>query len=223
MKVVANNINSGFAGAELIERLRSSDIDAMEIIYNDHKKSAISHMRKFNNDEEILNDIYQDTMVAIFKKSLEPGFVLTCDLQGYINRICRNLLLNRINIEKKQREIEDGSYILKKSRNNPEDTEQYNEARISARPNINNGIIEEEEDVININIENVSLFNKVWNQMKNLSEKCFEIINRTFLLNENNETVSEELGFKDKVNFKSKKAKCLKQLKTEALKLKIHS
>jgi DNA-directed RNA polymerase specialized sigma24 family protein len=180
-------------------------------------------MRKINNDEEILNDIYQDTMEVIFKKSLDSSFKLTCDLQGYINRICRNLLLNRNNIEKKQREIEDGSYILKKNKNNTEETEQYNQARISARPNINKGIIEEEEDLINLNIENVSLFNKILNQMRNLSEKCFEIINRTFLLSENNETVSEELDFKDKVNFKSKKAKCLKQLKTEALKLKIHS
>ena len=117
MRVVSNNVNSGFAGVELIERLRISDAKAMDIIYNDHKRLALLHMRKFYNDEEILNDIYQDTMVALFKKSLEPNFELTCDLQGYINRICRNLLLNRVNIEKKQREIKDGSYILKKGRN----------------------------------------------------------------------------------------------------------
>ena len=223
MRSVTINENFGFAGVELIERLRNSDSNAMETIYNDHKASAMRHMSKFNNDEEILNDIYQDTMVVVFKKSLEPDFKLTFDLQGYINRICRNLLLNRTKIEIKQREIEDGSYFLKKNKNNLEETEHYNQARISSRPNINKGIIEEEEDLININIENIGLFNKVWKQMKNLSEKCYEIINRTFLLNESNDKVSEELGFKDKVNFKSKKAKCLKQLRTEALKLKIHA
>ena len=93
MRSVTINENFGFAGGELIERLRNSDSNAMETIYNDHKASAIRHMSKFNNDEEILNDIYQDTMVIVFKKSLEPDFKLTCDLQGYINRICRNLLL----------------------------------------------------------------------------------------------------------------------------------
>ena len=191
MRVVRNNVNSGFAGFELIERLRISDSKAMDIIYNDHKKLALLHMRKFYNDEEILNDIYQDTMVAVFKKSLEPNFELTCDLQGYINRICRNLLLNRIKIEKKQKEI----FESKK----------------------------DDEDFTNLDIENASLFNKVWNQMKNLSEKCFEIINRTYLLAETNENVAECLGYKDGLVFKNIKSRCLKKLKVDALKLKIHS
>ena len=191
MRVVANNVKSGFAGVELIERLRISDAKAMDIIYNDHKKQAILHMRKYYHDEEILNDIYQDTMVAVFKKSLEPNFELTCDLQGYINRICRNLLLNRIKIEKKQKEIFE--------------------------------MLEEDEDFTNLNIENVSLFNKVWNQMKNLSEKCFEIINRTYLLAETNENVAESLGYKDGLVFKNIKSRCLKKLKVDAIKLKIHS
>lgn len=191
MRVVANNSKIGLAGLELIERLRISDYTAMEIIYNDHKKSALLHMRKFNNEEDILNDIYQDTMEVIFKKSLEPNFNLTCDLQGYINRVCRNLLLNRIKIEKKQKEIFQ--------------------------------IPEEEEEVINLNIENVSLFNKVWKQMKKLSEKCFEIINRTYLLEETNENVAEAMGYKDELVFKNIKSRCLRKLRVDALKIKIHS
>ena len=59
--------------------------------------------------------------------------------------------------------------------------------------------------------------------MKNLSEKCFEIINRTYLLAETNENVAESMGYKDGLVFKNIKSRCLKKLKVDALKLKIHS
>ena len=42
-------------------------------------------------------------------------------------------------------------------------------------------------------------------------------------MQETDEFVANEMDFKDKIAFKSKKSKCLKKLKVEALKIKLHS
>ena len=221
MRIEKSIESSGYAGVELIIRLRNSDPGVMDLIYNEHKNSAFFHMKKMSNQEEILEDVYQDAMVAVYKKSLDPDFELTCDFQGYINTVCKNQLLNRLKIEEKQREIQSGNHILRKQKSNADLSERYNEANTSSRPNTIKEIAE--EDIMPLNIDNINVFNLVKTKMKDLSEKCYEIINRTFLMGESNEFVSDALDFKDKIVFKNIKARCLRDLKLKALKLKIHS
>lgn len=220
MRVVRNDDSSGYSGVELIERLRNSDRNAMEAIYNNHRNSAMYYMKTMYTDEEILKDVYQDSMVIVSQKVLEPDFDLTCDFQGYINRICRNQLLNRVKDEQKQRSILSGDY-LNKHKDNSDGIEKYNEVKNSSRPNIVKA--PSEIDTTPLNIENIKILNSVKEKMKELSDKCYEIINRTYLLQETNEIVADEMGYKDKAVFKNIKSRCFKRLKIEALKLKIHS
>jgi len=222
MRVVRNNNDSNYTDAELIDLLNKSHNGIMDIIYYKHMGSAIRSMKKRYDDEDIIMDVYQESMFAVYKNILEPGFKLDTDFQGYINRVCRNQLLNRLKIEEKQKAIQSGEFIIKKRKSNSDITEQYNEANISSRPNIIK-TASEEEDLSTLNIENIALFNSIFNKMKELSIKCYEIINRIFLIQESDDFVANEMGIKDKIGFKSKKSKCLKKLKIEALKIKIHS
>jgi DNA-directed RNA polymerase specialized sigma24 family protein len=221
MRVVGNNSQSNYTDAELIDLLKKSHKGIMDIIYYKHMDSAIRFMKKRYDDEDICMDVYQESMAAVHKNVLDPEFKLDTDFQGYINRICRNQLLNRIKIEEKQNAIQTGDYFLKKTKNNSDSIELYNEANISSRPNTIKKTFEEE--IFALNIDNIALFNRIKNKMKDLSTKCYEIINRIFLMQEPDEFVANEMDFKDKIAFKSKKSKCLKKLKVEALKIKIHS
>lgn len=221
MRVVRNNEISGFVGFELIERLRNADSNAMDEIYHDHKKSAFNYMRKIYTDEQILEDVYQDAIAAVYKNVIVPSFVLSSDFQGYINRVCRNQLIIRINNEKKQEKIKDGSFVLKIRKTDPDVTQDDNEVGGNQRPNINRGLPREE--MVDTNIENISLFNRVWNQMKSMSEQCFEILNRSFLMEKKDEVVAEELGYANARTLINLKSRCLKKLKIQALKLQIHS
>lgn len=222
MRVVGNNSQSNYTDAELIDLLKKSHKGIMDIIYYKHMDSAIRFMKKRYDDEDIYMDVYQESMAAVHKNVLDPEFKLDTDFQGYINRICRNQLLNRIKIEEKQNAIQTGDYFFKKTKNNSDSIELYNEANISSRPNTIKKTFEEEE-IVALNIDNIALFNRIKNKMKELSTKCYEIINRIFLMQETDEFVANEMDFKDKIAFKSKKSKCLKKLKVEALKIKIHS
>ena len=222
MRVVGNNSESNYTDAELIDLLRKSHQGVMYIIYDKHKDSAIRFMKRRYDDEDLIKDVYQESMTAIHKNILNPGFNLTTDFQGYINRICKNQLLNRIKAEQKQKAIQSGEFVFKKQKKNSEEFEEFNEVNRSLRPNTHKGLTEESDEG-NLNIENIDLFNRVLNRMKTLSTKCQEIISRTFLMEESNEYVAEDMGYKDKIGFKNYKSRCLRDLKLEALKIKIHS
>ena len=222
MRVVGNNSESNYTDAELIDLLRKSHKGIMDIIYNKHKDSAIRFMKKRYDHEDIIMDVYQESMTAIYKNILNPVFKLTTDFQGYINTVCEYQLLNAIKKEKKQDLIKSGDFVLKNQKKNPGGFEGLIEVNRSLRPNTHKGLTEESDEG-NLNIENIDLFNRVLNKMKTLSTKCQEIISRTFLMEESNEYVAEDMGYKDKIGFKNYKSRCLRDLRLEALKIKIHS
>jgi RNA polymerase sigma factor (sigma-70 family) len=222
MRVVKKNDESSFTDADLIDLLRKSHNGIMDIIYYKHKDSAIRFMKKRYDDEDIIMDVYLESMTAIYKNILNPDFKLTTDFQGYINTVCEYQLLNAIKKEQKQDLIKRGEFIIKKQKKISEEHQEFNDVFRSLRPNIHKGQTEEADEG-NLNIENIDLFNRVLNKMKVLSTKCQEIISRTFLQEESNEQVAEDMGYKDKIGFKNYKSRCLKELRLEALKIKIHS
>ena len=48
-----------------------------------------------HNDDDLLKDLYQDAIIVLFQKIKNPEFKLTCNIQTYINSVCRNQLLNK--------------------------------------------------------------------------------------------------------------------------------
>jgi len=222
MRVVRKNDESNYTDAELIELLRNSHKGVMDIIYYKHMDSAIRFMRKKYDDEYVIMNVYQDSMEAVYKNALDPVFKLDTDFQGYINRICRNLLLNAIKKEQKQDSIKSGDFLLKKQKKNTGEFEEFNDVNRSSRPNTNRGQIEEAEEGC-LNIDNINLFNLVFNKMKEIGTNCFEIINRAFLMGENDNLIAEELGYANARTVINLKSRCIKKLKIDALKLKIHS
>ena len=70
MIVVRNNKESNYTDADLIDLLRKSHNGIMDIIYYKHKDSAIRFMKKRYDDEDVIMDVYLESMTAIYKNIL---------------------------------------------------------------------------------------------------------------------------------------------------------
>ena len=75
----------------------TSDIN----LYNKHKDYCLRFMNKMYSDEEINKDIYQDAVIVFIEKIRADKLALeNTSIQTYLNSICRNQVLIRLNKKK---------------------------------------------------------------------------------------------------------------------------
>jgi RNA polymerase sigma factor (sigma-70 family) len=194
MRVVANNSNSNYTDTEVINSLRESD-NGLDLLYKRHKSYCINFMKSMYKDHEELKDIYHDSIMVFYEKINAPGFKLTCSIQTYLNTVCRNQILKRLNHKNR--------YEINESNDNDD---------------ILNSITDTLEDLDDINNERIIVMKKVFEQMRESSSKCYEIMVRFWYKNQTMETIAANMGFAHSDSAKSQKAKCQKQFSTEAYK-----
>ena len=80
---------------KLIEGIKRGDDEALNYLYNNYFDLIRIYILKNSGTEDDAYDIFQDAMVALFKKVSENHIDLTTDLKGYIFVIqhsCNSLL-----------------------------------------------------------------------------------------------------------------------------------
>jgi DNA-directed RNA polymerase specialized sigma24 family protein len=100
MRLVTNNDNSTYTDADVIKALRES-ADGLGQLYERHKSYCINFMKSMYRDHEELKDIYHDAVMVFYEKIHTPGFALTCSIQTYLNTVCRNQILKKLNHTKR--------------------------------------------------------------------------------------------------------------------------
>jgi RNA polymerase sigma factor (sigma-70 family) len=76
---------------KLIEGIRRGDDSTLNYLYNNYFDLIRNYIVKNSGTEDDAYDIFQDAMVALFKKVSENNMELTTDLKGYLFTIARNL------------------------------------------------------------------------------------------------------------------------------------
>lgn len=76
---------------KLIEGIRRGDDETLNYLYNNHFDLIRNYILKNSGTEDDAYDIFQDVMVALFKRVSKNHIDLTIDLQGYLFVIARNL------------------------------------------------------------------------------------------------------------------------------------
>ncbi|MCA1755841.1 MAG: sigma-70 family RNA polymerase sigma factor [Bacteroidales bacterium] len=76
---------------KLIEGIRRGDDYTLNYLYNNYFDLIRNHIIKNSGTEDDAYDIFQDAMVALFKKVSENHIELTTDLKGYLFIIARNM------------------------------------------------------------------------------------------------------------------------------------
>lgn len=80
----------------LLEGLLRSEAKPIESIYNAVLPSIIYYVRQNGGTETDARDLFQDALMALYKRLQQGDFELTCKLQSYLRVVCRNLWLKRL-------------------------------------------------------------------------------------------------------------------------------
>ena len=141
------------SGQEVLNKIRQ-DESYFNVIYREHRNYTLNYFsRNWSSvDEDTLTDIYQNAVVVLLEKSRDPNFKLTCNVQTYLNSVCRNQLLNK----KKS-----GDSMM----NN---TDEFDE-----------NITDWHESFDNVREERLSLIENKLNQLKDDGGKCYELHRKT--------------------------------------------
>ena len=185
----------------ILTHLRDN-VDYLETIYTKHKTYCINFMRKMINYEDkddLLEDIYQDAVIVLYEKVLEGKFELTSTIQTYLNSVCRNQILRRNNLSKKETPID---YYLSDSENES-GSYKYNE--------IITDWLSTEND---INNERVKAIVRSLELMKEAKGNCYEILTSFYYHKKSMQQIAEYFGYTNADNAKNQKARCQEKLKT---------
>lgn len=194
MRVVRNNDESNYTDADLISSLREG-ADGLDLLYKRHKSYCINFMKSMYKDHEELKDIYHDAVMVFYEKINTPGFELTCSIQTYLNTVCRNQILKRVN-----------------------HSNRYGFNGSDENGDILESITDTLEELDDVNNERIKVMKKVFEQMKETSSKCYELLVRFWYKNQTMDLIADNMQFSNSDSAKSQKAKCQKQFKTEVYK-----
>lgn len=86
---------------KLIEGIRKGDDNTLNYLYSNYFNTVRSHVLRNSGTEEDAYDIFQDTLMALFKKIQANHMELTTDLKGYVFAISRNLWSNQLRRKKR--------------------------------------------------------------------------------------------------------------------------
>lgn len=194
MRVVANNSNTNYTDKDVINALRESD-NGLDLLYKRHKSYCINFMKSMYKDHEELKDIYHDAIMVFYEKINTLGFELTCSIQTYLNTVCRNQILKRVNHTKR--------YEINGSDDNDDIIESITDT------------LEEFDDVNN---ERIKVMRKVFEQMRESSSKCYEIMVRFWYKQHSMEKIAIDLGYANARTVINLNGRCRKDFKTEVYK-----
>lgn len=194
MRVVSFREPNSYTDHELISLLKE-DSEALSIVYKRHKSYCINFMKSMYNDYDEIKDIFQDAVIVFYENLNKPEFTLTCSIQTYLNSISRNQILKRINFSSR--------YEIK----NTDDKSEFLE-----------NITDWFDDGKEVNNERVNAMKDVLKQMKESSNKCYDILVRFFYQNQTMDKIAVDLGYTNADNAKNQKYRCQEKLKTEVFK-----
>lgn len=75
----------------IIEGIRNQDDKILNWLYDNYFSTVKKHILNNNGTKEDASDIFQDTVIVLYKQINENKLTLTSDLKGYFFGIARNL------------------------------------------------------------------------------------------------------------------------------------
>lgn len=84
------------ADQALLNGLLSGEAGKVELLYDAYLPDIIGYVRRNNGSEADARDIFQEALIAIYRKLKDKDLELTVSLRTYISVICRNLWLRSL-------------------------------------------------------------------------------------------------------------------------------
>lgn len=87
----------------LLEGIRLNDTDTLEYIYKKFYPSVKNFILLNSGNDDDAKDIFQESIIVIFRRLKEESFTITCSFKTYIFSICKNLWLKELERRKLER------------------------------------------------------------------------------------------------------------------------
>lgn len=81
---------------QLLEGIKIGDRKVIIQVYDLVLPSVIQWVKENNGTEEDARDVFQESMISVFRRLESSSFTLTCTLKSYLRIVCRNLWLSKL-------------------------------------------------------------------------------------------------------------------------------
>ncbi|MEO1258787.1 MAG: sigma-70 family RNA polymerase sigma factor [Bacteroidota bacterium] len=150
--------------------------------------SMIAHFIKKNSGTEAdAEDIFQDSLIALYNKANQGTLVLSASLQTYIYSIAKNLWLKKLRVKKRNVELKDTH------ENFPVDEDIFD------------NIVKNERDEL------------IADMLQSMGEDCKKVLQYFYFDKYKMKQIMELMGWQSEQVAKNKKSNCMKKLKTKVL------
>lgn len=95
----------------VLERIKEGDEKILSYLYKQHKTMVKNFVLKNNGDDTAVEDILQDSVIAVWKNVNKPGFLLQSKLSTYIMAIAKNLWFKELKKKSKFKLVDEGNHI----------------------------------------------------------------------------------------------------------------
>jgi RNA polymerase sigma factor (sigma-70 family) len=103
MKKVSEKISD----REILEGIKTSRNNILEYVYQQFYPMIYKYVITNNGNAEEARDIFQDGIVVLYEKSLQPDFRLTASIGTFLYSVCRNLWRNKLNRQKSRETLQE--------------------------------------------------------------------------------------------------------------------
>lgn len=183
---------------DLLKKIKENS-DYLSLVYNRCKINSINFMRSMTNGKlnDQFEDIYQDATIVLYEKIAKDDFNLTASFQTYLNSVCRNQLLKKI--DKKSLTI-----VLN-------DRYEQGDDNFSFLENIAD-VLEPIEGEIE---EKFKAIERALKKIKKAGSHCYELLTLFWYHQKSMIEIADLMGYSNAANTKHQKSRCQKKLKND--------
>jgi RNA polymerase sigma factor (sigma-70 family) len=177
-------VNSTEQDQYLLEGLAKENKQAIEYIYKNNYKSIQKLVLYNNGDDDDAADVFQEALVVLYEKSINPDFRLSCQIKTFLYSVAKRIWLKRLNTKNKFSALSEDADSL----SNSDDTN-------------------EKEQELQRN------FNLMEDALSKLGEPCRSLLEAYYLENKDMNQIAALFNYTNSDNAKTQKYKCMIRLK----------
>jgi len=95
----------------VLENMKQGDEQMLVYLYKEHYTMVKNFVLKNSGDETVVDDILQDTVIAVWKNTNKPGFLLQSKLSTYIMAIAKNLWFKELKKRTKFKLVDENNQL----------------------------------------------------------------------------------------------------------------
>jgi RNA polymerase sigma factor (sigma-70 family) len=173
-----------YSDQKIIEEIRNGNEEMLVYVYKQNYTPVRNFILRNSGDEEEIDDVLQDGVIALWQNVMKDDFILTARLSTYLLAIVKNLWFKRL--KKKHRLLRIDESGIEREKADSEASKAIEHIDLSAIHDI----------------------------LAEMDETCKKLLCYFYFDGFNNKVIAEKLGFANTDTVKSKKYQCFKKLES---------